>query len=293
MFFEENQAKQPLGVVRVYASTQTIRDNVQRELVRLVGVMLALNVLVTLAVLVAFEEWGWEPLQRVLARGCWTPVEQFGSDAGWQAGTAAADGSFDVLLNGELLGRVQWEVPGEHNRLNAVAAIAAARHVGVTPAVAIDALSRFKSVKRRMEVKGIVRGVTVYDDFAHHPTAITTTIAGLRHKVGRNSRILAVLEPRSNTMKLGVHRHELAESLTAADQVMLLQPAEIKWSLADTVAPRLGGKASVYTDVNTLAAALVAAAKPGDHLLIMSNGSFGGLHDKVLKLLAERAATPV
>ncbi len=230
-----------------------------------------------------------EAINRVLAKGCWTPVEHTGRD--WTTAKAVADGSaFDVLLQGEYQGRVQWSMLGQHNVNNALMAIAAARHVGIKPVDAIAALSRFVPPKRRMELRGEVAGVRVYDDFAHHPTAIATTLGGLRANVG-SKRIIAVLEPRSNTMKLGVHRHELADSLAAADQVMLLQPAEINWSLAEAVAPRLGAKASVYQDVDTLAAALAAAAKPGDQLLIMSNGSFGGLHDKVLKLLAAKAAS--
>ncbi|GHD77055.1 UDP-N-acetylmuramate:L-alanyl-gamma-D-glutamyl-meso-diaminopimelate ligase [Vogesella fluminis] len=226
-----------------------------------------------------------QSLQRVLERGCWTPVEAFGSAAGWQAGAAAADGSFDVLLHGELLGRVQWEVPGEHNRLNAVAAIAAARHVGITPAVAIDALSRFKSVKRRMEVKGTVRGVTVYDDFAHHPTAITTTIAGLRHKVGRKQRILAVLEPRSNTMKLGTMKAALPDALDGADEVFCYGAANLGWSVAEALLP-LGAKAQCFDDIDALVAAIVAEARDGDQVLVMSNGGFGGIHGKLLGALA-------
>lgn len=230
-----------------------------------------------------------EAINRVLAKGCWTPVEHTGRD--WTTAKAVADGSaFDVLLQGEYQGRVQWSMLGQHNVNNALMAIAAARHVGIKPVDAIAALSRFVPPKRRMELRGEVAGVRVYDDFAHHPTAIATTLGGLRANVG-SKRIIAVLEPRSNTMKLGVHRHELADSLAAADQVMLLQPAEINWSLAEAVAPRLGAKASVYQDVDTLATALAAAAKPGDQLLIMSNGSFGGLHDKVLKLLAAKAAS--
>lgn len=230
-----------------------------------------------------------EAINRVLAKGCWTPVEHTGRD--WTTAKAVADGSaFDVLLQGEYQGRVQWSMLGQHNVNNALMAIAAARHVGIKPVDAIAALSRFVPPKRRMELRGEVAGVRVYDDFAHHPTAIATTLGGLRANVG-SKRIIAVLEPRSNTMKLGVHRHELADSLAAADQVMLLQPTEINWSLAEAVAPRLGAKASVYQDVDTLATALAAAAKPGDQLLIMSNGSFGGLHDKVLKLLAAKAAS--
>ena len=200
-----------------------------------------------------------QPATRVLDRGCWTPVETFGTDSGWQAGAADADGSFDVLLNGQLQGRVVWDVPGEHNRLNAVAAIAAARHVGITPAVAIDALSRFKSVKRRMEVKGTVRGVTVYDDFAHHPTAITTTLAGLRHKVGRSTRILAVLEPRSNTMKLGTMKAALPGSLQDADVVFCYGAANLGWRVDEALAP-LGNKARCFDDIDALVAAIVAEA---------------------------------
>ena len=157
-------------------------------------------------------------LDRVLARGCWTPVERFGESGEWSCGPVDADGACDILLVGMPQGRLNWSLLGEHNRLNALAAIAAARHVGVPPAVAIDALSRFANVKRRMEVKGVAGGVTVYDDFAHHPTAIATTLAGLRAKVGA-ARILAVLEPRSNTMKLGTMKADLPGSLADADQV--------------------------------------------------------------------------
>ena len=171
-------------------------------------------------------------------------------------GTAAADGSFDVLLNGELLGRVQWEVPGEHNRLNAVAAIAAARHVGVTPAVAIDALSRFKSVKRRMEVKGIVRDVTVYDDFAHHPTAIHTTLEGLRARVGE-ARILVAMEPRSNSMRLGAHAAEIAPSLAQADAVVFLHRPELAWDAGKVVAA-LRGEGEAVPGVDAMVDALLA-----------------------------------
>lgn len=225
-------------------------------------------------------------LQRVLAMGCWTPVELAGRE--WTLAEVEGDGSaFTVCFEGVSQGRVNWSMLGLHNVSNALMTIAAARHVGIKPADAIAALNRFVPPKRRMELRGEVAGIRVYDDFAHHPTAITTTLGGLRANVG-NSRIIAVLEPRSNTMKLGVHRHQLAESLTAADQVMLLQPPEIKWSLADTVAGPLAGKAAVYEDVEALAAAVVAASQPGDSLLIMSNGSFGGLHDKVLRGLEQR-----
>jgi len=232
-----------------------------------------------------------ESLVRVLQRGCWTPVEKFGgavshnanAAAGWQAGAAGPDGSFAVSFNGEEQGTVQWELLGEHNRMNALAAIAAARHVGVPAEVACDALGRFRNVKRRMEVRGTVNGVTVYDDFAHHPTAIATTLAGLRVKVGA-ARILAVLEPRSNTMKLGVMKAQLPASLHDADHVFCYA-GDLGWDAAAALAP-LGGKASVIDDLGQLVDSIVAACHPGDHVLVMSNGGFGGIHEKLLARLA-------
>ena len=224
-------------------------------------------------------------LDRVLERGCWTPVERFGADAGWQLGEAEANGHFDVLLDGRLQGRVCWELMGEHNRLNALAAIAAARHVGVAVSQAIDALSRFQNVKRRMEVRGVAAGVTVYDDFAHHPTAIATTLAGLRHKVG-GARILAVLEPRSNTMKLGTMKAALPASLANADQVFC-SAANLGWNPGEALA-ELGARAQTFDDFDALLQAVVTAARPGDHVLVMSNGGFGGIHQKLLDQLATR-----
>lgn len=221
-------------------------------------------------------------LDRVFERGLWTPVERFGSVGGWTAGEPDAGGSFDVFFNSVLQGRVNWGLIGEHNRLNALAAIAAARHAGVTAAAAIDALSRFENVKRRMEVRGSVHGITVYDDFAHHPTAITTTVEGLRRKVGR-ARILAVLEPRSNTMKLGVMKTQLPESLREADAVYCYG-AQLDWDAADALAP-LGDKARVFDQIDRLVAQLLQDARPGDHVLMMSNGGFGGIHAKLLDAL--------
>ena len=222
-------------------------------------------------------------LARVLARGCWTPVEGFGgADAGWRAGEADAAGHFDVWLDGAKQGRVCWDLLGEHNRMNALAAIAAARHVGVAPATAIDALSRFANVKRRMEVKGVAGGVTVYDDFAHHPTAIATTVAGLRARVG-GARILAVLEPRSNTMKLGTMKDALAASLTDADHVYCFDGG-LGWDAAGALAP-LGERAECHGELDALVAAVVRDARPGDHVLVMSNGGFGGVHGKLLAAL--------
>ncbi|AXK39580.1 UDP-N-acetylmuramate:L-alanyl-gamma-D-glutamyl-meso-diaminopimelate ligase [Crenobacter cavernae] len=222
-------------------------------------------------------------LGRVLDRGCWTPIERFGVDAGWQIGEVTADGSFDVMLGGVQQGTVRWALLGEHNRMNAIAAIAAARHAGVAVKDAIDSLSRFANVKRRMEVKGVANGVTVYDDFAHHPTAIATTVAGLRAKVGR-ARILAVLEPRSNTMKLGTMKEALPGSLADADKVFCYG-ANLGWDPADALAP-LGDIAQSFDDLDALVAAVVAEARPGDHVLVMSNGGFGGVHGKLLAALA-------
>jgi len=221
-------------------------------------------------------------LERVFERGLWTPVERFGIKAGWGTGEVDAHGHFDVFFDGALQGRVKWGLIGEHNRLNALASIAAARHAGVPAATAIDALSRFENVKRRMEARGAVHGITVYDDFAHHPTAITTTVEGLRAKVGR-ARILAVLEPRSNTMKLGVMKAALPASLAAADQVYCYG-ANLGWDAAEALAP-LGTKARVFDDLDTLVSQLVADARPGDHVLMMSNGGFGGIHARLLDAL--------
>lgn len=218
-----------------------------------------------------------ESLQRVIKRGCWTPVEKFGSDDGWNID----DGDM-VSLNGKAQGRLEWDLMGEHNRMNALAAISAARHVGVPVAQCLAALTEFKNVKRRMEVKGTVNGITVYDDFAHHPTAIDTTVEGLRRKVGR-ARILAVLEPRSNTMKLGVMKDALPASLKDADLVFCYA-GNLGWDAQAALAP-MGNKAVVMSDLNELISAITAAAKSGDQILVMSNGGFGGIHDKLLKSL--------
>jgi UDP-N-acetylmuramate: L-alanyl-gamma-D-glutamyl-meso-diaminopimelate ligase len=220
-------------------------------------------------------------LDRVLQRGCWTPVERFGTD--WQAADVDANGDFSVLLNGLLQGRVQWELLGAHNRMNALATIAAARHVGVTPEISIAALGQFQNVKRRMEVRGVVNNITVYDDFAHHPTAIATTISGLRAKVG-DARILAVLEPRSNTMKLGAVKDALPGSLLEAD-LTFCYAANLGWDVAATLHP-LGDKAATFDDLDAMIQAIAAQARRGDHILVMSNGGFGGIHDKLLKRLA-------
>lgn len=204
-------------------------------------------------------------LSDTLAMGCWTPVETF-ADGDWRADYLQADGSeFRVFCQGVEQGVVRWDLLGEHNVNNALAAIAAARHAGVPAEYAIAGLAEFQGVKRRMQVRGTVRGVTVYDDFAHHPTAITTTLAGLRAKVG-NARIIALLEPRSNTMRMGTHGAAVAAALQVADYAFIYQLPE--WS-----------------DIDALVATVAQLAQAGDHVLVMSNGGFGGIHDKLLTLL--------
>lgn len=223
-------------------------------------------------------------IARVLRHGCWTPVERFGVESEWHVGPDE-QGAFDVSWRRAVQGRVRWALLGVHNRLNALAAIAAARHAGVPPSLAIEALTTFRNVKRRMEVRGCVNGITVYDDFAHHPTAIELTLAGLRAKVN-HGRIIAVLEPRSNTMKLGVMNEQLAPSLAGADRVFCYS-AGLGWDAAAVLAP-LGEKAWVCSDFGRLLQELASAVRPGDHVLVMSNGGFGGIHEKLLAALATR-----
>jgi len=227
-------------------------------------------------------------LAQTLEMGCWTPVEKFGDPAGWQAEPLLPDGSrFRVLFQGKEQGSVEWELIGTHNVLNALAALAAARHAGVPVKTGCAALQEFRNVKRRMEVRGTVRGVTVYDDFAHHPTAIHTTLDALRARVG-NKRIIAVLEARSNTMRMGVHRAELGPALAGADQVILCQPAEFPWDIR-IVTAALDGRARVFRSVDEIVTVLGQELRPDDQVLIMSNGGFDGIH---AKLLARLAATP-
>ncbi|WVH08931.1 MAG: UDP-N-acetylmuramate:L-alanyl-gamma-D-glutamyl-meso-diaminopimelate ligase [Fluviibacter phosphoraccumulans EoVTN8] len=221
-------------------------------------------------------------LSRVLERGCWTPVEGFGEGSGYTITGDDATGSLIVHEGTKKIGEVTWALTGEHNRMNALAAMLAARHVGVPLDKGLDALSRFENVKRRMEVRGVERGVTVYDDFAHHPTAITTTVAGLRRKVG-DARILAVIEPRSNTMKLGVMKDQLPQSLAASDRVYCYG-ANLGWDAAAALAS-MGSAAEVHEDFSAMVKAIVAEAKAGDHVLVMSNGGFQGIHNKLLEAL--------
>jgi UDP-N-acetylmuramate: L-alanyl-gamma-D-glutamyl-meso-diaminopimelate ligase len=235
-------------------------------------------------------------LERVLQAGCWTPVERF-------AGTAAAAGNvplqwsamvppggdysrFQVLFDGQQCGELNWSAMGAHNADNALAALAAARHAGVPVERGIAALGRFQGVARRMQLRGVAAGIRVYDDFAHHPTAILTTIDGLRRRVGRE-RIIAVLEPRSQTMRLGVHQQALAQSLEAADEVWLYAPSSLKWDVGAAVAP-LGARAHVVAELDALTQELSRRLRSGDHVLIMSNGGFGGLHTRLLQALSAR-----
>ena len=233
-------------------------------------------------------------LAETLAMGCWTPRESFtradssaASEALWTARPLAADFSrYEVLERGQSRGTVSWELIGAHNMENAIAAIAAARHAGVPVQRSIEALEAFKGIARRMQLRGEVNGIRVYDDFAHHPTAIETTLDGLRRRVG-SARIVAVLEARSNTMRMGVHRELLAPSLAAADEAWLFTPPDLGWDPAP-VMQALGSRGHSRADIASLASDLARSVREGDHVLIMSNGGFGGLHGKLLEALQER-----
>jgi UDP-N-acetylmuramate: L-alanyl-gamma-D-glutamyl-meso-diaminopimelate ligase len=225
-------------------------------------------------------------LHEVLDRGCWTPVEHFDPafEATWHVANAAADGgAFDVICETENVGRVLWSLTGQHNVANALAALAADRHGGVPPAVGIAALGEFQNVKRRMELRGEVDGVRVYDDFAHHPTAIALTLDGLRRHVGEQ-RILAVLEPRSNTMRMGVHADRLAESLAVADEGWVFAPEGLGWDAA-SVLRGLGRRLHVHHTTQGIVDEVSAQAGPGDQVLVMSNGGFEGIHQRLLDAL--------
>jgi UDP-N-acetylmuramate: L-alanyl-gamma-D-glutamyl-meso-diaminopimelate ligase len=239
-------------------------------------------------------------LERVITRGSWAPVEKFGQDQlnAWSLIAQEADG-FIVVHEGKEVATVQWApdsgVMGRHNQLNALAAIASANHIGISPADAARALVEFKNVKRRLETIGMARGITIYDDFAHHPTAITTTVDGLRRRIGQ-SRILAVLEPRSNTMKLGVMKAQLPNSLEAADKIFAYGASTGKeslgWDLNEVLSPlnaKERDRALAFEDLSALVDAVANEAKSGDHILVMSNGGFGGVHQKILAAIQEKA----
>ena len=223
-------------------------------------------------------------LDETIEKGCWTPIEYFSGiqQNGWQAKPITDDGcEFDVLFNSEIVASAKWSMLGQHNMDNALAAIAAARHVGVPAKLSIESLKGFNGIKRRMEVFGVVNGITVYDDFAHHPTAIRLTLDGLRKNVG-DKKIIAILEPRSNTMKMGVHKDTLAQSLALADIVYLYQAENLDWDLATDLN---SDSIHVYTSIQTIIDKVSSDAETDDHVLIMSNGGFEGIHQRLLDKL--------
>ena len=235
-----------------------------------------------------------EPVEEVLSQGCWSEVQRFSTEAeegvrlgDWRALDIAADGcSFTVSFRGAEVARVAWEHTGLHNVRNGLAAIAAARHVGVEPKTAAEALSQFEGVKRRMECLGEVGGVRVYDDFAHHPTAIESTLSGLRAKVG-DEKIIALIEPRSNTMRMGIHQGQLSRACAGADLVLWYQPEGMDWSLGEVV-HHSTVPAKIFDNIEAGVESAVNLAQPGSHIVVMSNGGFGGIHQRLLDALAEK-----
>jgi UDP-N-acetylmuramate: L-alanyl-gamma-D-glutamyl-meso-diaminopimelate ligase len=226
-----------------------------------------------------------ESLTRVLAQGCWSEIRSFGAAVS-DFSAVGEPHKFDVMQRGHKVAHVSWDLGGVHNQLNALAAIAAAEHVGVAPSVAAQALGSFQNVKRRMEVRGSIAGITVYDDFAHHPTAIRTTLDGLRRQIGKDQRILAIFEPRSNTMKLGTMKSQLPWSLEQAD-LSFCHSGGLDWD-AHAALASMGNKAQVAANIDELVSQVMAQARKGDHLLCMSNGGFGGVHDRFLKALQQK-----
>ncbi|SPY96425.1 UDP-N-acetylmuramate:L-alanyl-gamma-D-glutamyl-meso-diaminopimelate ligase (murein peptide ligase) [Proteus mirabilis] len=225
-------------------------------------------------------------LKQTIGMGCWSEEEYTGETGDWQAKKISNDSShFAVFHKGEQVGEVCWGLSGEHNMQNGLMAIVAAHHVGVLPVDACAALNKFINARRRLELRGEVNQVSVYDDFAHHPTAILATLEALRSKVGGTARIIAVLEPRSNTMKMGISKDDIAPALGRADEVFLFQPPNIQWLVSD-IAEKCVQPARWSTDIDTLVEMVAKEAKPGDHILIMSNGGFGGIHEKLLAKLA-------
>ena len=228
-----------------------------------------------------------QALHRVIGMGCWTPVQTTGQGGDWQARLLADDGSrFEVWLDGQLQGVAEWSQTGEHSVANALTALAAARHVGVTPQQGIAALAGFASPKRRMEKLIEINGITLYDDFAHHPTAIATTLAGLRASIG-DQRLIAIIEPRSNTMRLGSHMSALAPSVKQASEVIWYQPPGLDWSLESVIADS-PVPAQVSTDIDGIIDQVLASAEPGTRIVIMSNGGFGGIHQKMKQALEQK-----
>jgi UDP-N-acetylmuramate: L-alanyl-gamma-D-glutamyl-meso-diaminopimelate ligase len=224
------------------------------------------------------------PLQEVLEMGRWTPLETLGPGGLWHAGLRHKDGSaFKVLLESKDCGAVNWTLTGDHNVRNALASIAAARHAGVPAGIAIEALAKFENVKRRMELRGEVNGIRLYDDFAHHPTAIETTLNGLRRNRG-DARIIVVLEPRSNTMRMGIHAESLPASLEKANKVLVFSPSSLEWDANGIFTP-MGDMAEIYDSTQTIVERIAADARSGDTILVMSNGGFEGIHQRILDAL--------
>jgi UDP-N-acetylmuramate: L-alanyl-gamma-D-glutamyl-meso-diaminopimelate ligase len=228
-------------------------------------------------------------IDKVLDMGCWTPVEFFGGEnSRWQARPLQDDYSeFEILLDNQPGGIMRWDLIGQHNANNALAVAAAAGHVGITAGEVCEAMASFKSVKRRLQLLGVVNDITLYDDFAHHPTAIRVTLNALRSKVGKH-KIIAIMEPRSNTMRMGVHGDALAKSFSEADHVIFYQPENINWDLKQQTTS-LGSKREIFSDIDNIVENVDKTAKPGDHIVFMSNGGFGGIQQKLLKKLQEQS----
>lgn len=227
-------------------------------------------------------------LEQTLQKGCWTPVEYFSGSQQehWQAKPTKSDShEFDVLFDNKIIASANWDLFGEHNMQNALAAIAAARHVGIPPELATESLSGFKGIKRRMEIRGVINNITLYDDFAHHPTAIRMTLEGLRKNVG-DKRIIAVLEPRSNTMKMGVHKETLADSLSVADNVYCYQANTLDWDMASEL--KASTSIQVFSSTQSIIDNIMLDIRPGDHIIVMSNGGFEGIHQRILDALQEK-----
>ena len=226
-------------------------------------------------------------IHQTLEIGCWTPQELIASPQGWEARNQAPDGSaFDVYFEEKMVGHIAWELIGQHNIFNALTAVAAARHAGIRASDAVAAMCEFEGVKRRLELCGTLNNISVYDDFAHHPTAIATTLEGLRQQVGAQARIIAVMEPRSNTMRMGVHKDNLANSLREANEVLILKPKAVSWNMEQMV-ESLAGSGKLFDEVASIIEYLQQHAESGDHILIMSNGGFGNIHTLLLEALAE------
>jgi UDP-N-acetylmuramate: L-alanyl-gamma-D-glutamyl-meso-diaminopimelate ligase len=228
-------------------------------------------------------------IDKVLDMGCWTPVEFFGGEnSRWQARPLQDDYSeFEILVDNQPGGIMRWDLIGQHNANNVLAVAAAAGHVGITAGEVCEAMAGFKSVKRRLQLLDVVNDITLYDDFAHHPTAIRVTLNALRSKVGKH-RIIAIMEPRSNTMRMGVHGEALAKSFSEADHVIFYQPENINWDLKQQTTS-LGSKREIFSDIDNIVENVVKTAKPGDHIVFMSNGGFGGIQQKLLKKLQEQS----